>query len=362
METVTAGAADSVADVTVLAKLLATSAAVAERLKWRRTLINLNIYEYFNSQDVAEHCQNLGHSFTGRELAYMIWQSNRHTLAQKIAAWEELIRTVPDEELEDGGGLHHFLRSYITRLKQFVSEFQANTDGCAYSYETLYTHAPERYLDESVLYASYDDCLSATTAEVKEAILSFCIRKKLIHNQSADRMGDAMLYLTPNGEPMGVFVAPYYGEINLLVEPFGFYGWCVEIPTPFKRGDIVTGIDLWGRRSGPMVVDKLPDGNGEDYIDMCAYLWDLDHQGRLCHNEDICYLSLEYYHGDLEKQGRFLYALHNYCKDELPMTELLRSYSVALLEFCAEKRMDFYGWEEGAHRLSGLVEETIHIS
>lgn len=46
----------------------------------------MNIYEYFNSQDMAEHCKKLGRSFTGREVAYLIWQSNHHMLHQKIAA------------------------------------------------------------------------------------------------------------------------------------------------------------------------------------------------------------------------------------------------------------------------------------
>ena len=269
---------------------------------------------------------------------------------------------MPDETLEDGNNLHHFLGCYITRLQQFISEFQAEVKDRAYSYEKLYAHMPDRYLDESVLYANYSTCIAAAVAEVNDEVLSFRIRKKEIHNQKMDQMGDAMLYLTPNGEPAAVFIAPYYGEIDLLVEPFGFYGWYVDIPTPFKKGDIVTGIDLWGRRSGPMVVDKFPDGHGEDYIDMCACLWELDQQGRLCHNEDICYLSLACYHGHLEKQDRFLYALHNYYKDKLPLAELLRSYSVTLLEFFAEKRMDFYGWAEGAHRLSGLLEEKIHIT
>ena len=322
----------------------------------------MNIYEYFNSQDVADHCQKLSYSFTGREMAYMIWQSNHHTLAQKITAWNEIICTVLDEGLEDGGSLHQFLQRYIARLQQFISEFQVDAKDYVYSYEKLYAHVPERYLDGSVLYTNYNTCLTAAVAETEEEVLSFRIRKREIHKQAADQMGDAMLYLTPNGEPTAVFVAPYYGEIDLLVEPFGFYGWYIDIPTPFKRGNIVTGVGLRGHHSEPMVVEKLPGGHGEDYIDMCASLWELDYQGRLGNNEDICYLSLEYYRGDLEKQERFLYALQNYCKDELPLTELLRSYSITLLEFFAEKRLDFYGWAEGAHRLSGLAEEKIHIS
>ena len=321
----------------------------------------MDIYEYFNSQDVAEHCKKLSHSFTGRELAYMIWQSNHHTLVQKVAAWEELIRAMPDEKLGDGDSLHHFLGRYIARLQQFISEFQANTEDCVYSYEQLCTHIPDSYMNESVLYDNYDTCLAAAMAEVDEDVISFRIRKKEIHNQSADQMGDAMMYLTINGEPMDVVVAPYYGDVDMLVEPFGFHGWYVNIPTPFKRGDIVTGIDLCWCRSEPMVVDKLPGKHGEDYLDMCAHLWELDRQQRLSHNKYVCYLSLEYYRGDLVEQKRFLYALHNHIQNELPLSDLLRSYTVILLDFLAAKQATFFGWAEDVQHLTGLDEDVIHI-
>lgn len=321
----------------------------------------MNIYEYFNSQDIAEYCQKLGYSFTSRELAYMIWQSNHHTLAQKVAAWEELIRTVPDEALEDGDSLHHFLQRYITRLQQFVSEFQADTKNCVYSYEQRCTHMPDSYMNESVLYDHYDTCLAAAMTEIDEDVISFRIRKKQIHNQAADQMGDAMMYLTINSEPIDVVVAPYYGDVDLLVEPFGFYGWYVNIPAPFKRGDIVTGIDLCWRRSEPMVVDKLPSEHGDDYLDMCAHLWELDRQRQLDHNKYVCYLSLEYYRGDLVEQKRFLYALHNYIQNGLPLSDLLRSYTVILLDFLAAKQANFFGWAEDVQHLTGLNKDVIHI-
>lgn len=300
----------------------------------------MNIYEYFNSKDVAEHCKALGYRFSSRELAYMIWQSNHHTLTQKIAAWETLLLTVPDEKLENGDSLHCFLERYITRLQQFIAEFQADAKECVYSYEKLYAHATDRYLDESVLYTNYNSCLAAAVAEADEKVLSFRIRKKEIHNQKADQMGDAMLYLTVKGEPVDVTVAPYYGDVDLLVEPFGFYGWYVDIPTPFKPGDIVTGIDLHGYRSEPMVVDKLPDGYGEDYLDMCAQLWELDRQ-QLSYNQYVCYLSLEYYQGELAERKRFLFALHNYIQNRLPLSDLLRSYAVTFFDSLAEKQADF---------------------
>ena len=135
----------------------------------------------------------------------------------------------------------------------------------------------------------------------------------------------------------------------------------MNIPTPFKRGDIVTGMDLRWRRSEPMVVDKLPGEHGEDYLDVCAHLWELGPQGRLCHNEDICYLSLEYYRGDLVEQKRFLYALHNHIQNGLPLSDLLRSYTVILLDFLAAKQANFFGWAEDVQYLTGLDEDVIHI-
>ena len=320
----------------------------------------MDVYAYFNSQDVAAYCRKVGHSFTGRELAYMIWQSKHHTLAQKIAAWEELIRTIPDEEMENGG-LHHFLQSYITRLRQFLSAFQTDANNYVYSYEKLYAHLPEQYLAESVLYMRYDACLTAALAEDDEEILSFRIRKKELHNHAADRMGDAMLYLTPQGEPMDVVVAPYYGEMDLLVAPFGFYGMWVQIPTPFQQGDLVSAVNSYGLRGNPGVICTLPDKSGEDIIDMCAKVWELDHQGRLAICEDYGYLDLEYYRGKLAKQDRFLYALSNYLQRELPMEELLRNYGITMLEHFAETRVGMFGWADGMLEPAGLAEAIIAI-
>ncbi len=321
----------------------------------------MNIYDFFNSRDVADYCIKLEYSFSAKEMAYLIWQSDHHTLAQKIVAWEELIRRVPDEELEDGDGLHHFLGRYITRLQKFVSEFQTDAKDYVYSYEKLCAHTPDCYMNESVLYDRYDTCLAAAMAEVDKDILSFRIRKKEIHNKSADQMGNAMLYLSTNGEPMNVVVAPYYGDVDLLAEPFGFYGWYVKIPTPFKPGDIVTGVALCWPRSKPMVVDKLPGDYGEDYLDMCAHLWKLDGQQRLSHNQYVCYLSLEYYRGDLAEQSRFLYTLHNNIQNGLPLSDLLRSYTVILLDFLAAKQANFFGWAENVQHLTGLDVDVVHI-
>ena len=328
----------------------------------------MDIYEYFNSKDVAEHCKSLGRSFTGREMAYLIWQSNHHTLHQKIAAWTELIQTMPDEKHKDfeaAGccGLHDFLQKYIDRLLQFLADFKQNTGGVIYSYERLYGDSPCRFPDESPLFVSYEHCVAAAAVEATEKsdIVAFRMKKRKIFGEAAAQEGYPMLFLSSRAELMEVHVAPYRGEEDMLVSPFGFYSMFVDIPTPFRRGDIVTGVDPWGIRTGPMVVNELPEENGEDFVDMCANLWDLDAHCRLVCDEFSSSLSLEYYHGELKNHKRFLVALHNHIRGALPLEDLLRSYAMVLLESFKESRIGCFGWEAGMEALAGLDKETILI-
>lgn len=327
----------------------------------------MNIYEYFNSKDVAGYCKKQNHTFTGREIAYLIWQSNHHTLHQKIAAWKEIINTIPDEKHEDFEyeschSLHGFLQMYIDRLTQFLKDFKKNKGfAFVYSYERLLKDSVCFFCDESPLFTSYELCTAAAIAEASEdnEISAFRVKKRKVYGRASKSDDIPMLYLTPQGEPMDVHVAPYRGEVDLLVAPFGFYGMFVDIPTPFKQGDIVTGISPWGTRSDPMVINKLSSKHGEDYIDMCAVLWDLDSQKRLVCVDDHCCLSLEYYYGELRKHRRFLFALQNYTLGELPLEELFRSYSIVLLEFFAENRVSFLGWDEEMEKLAGMDRQTI---
>lgn len=328
----------------------------------------MDIYEYFNSRDVAEHCKTLGRSFTGREMAYLIWQSNHHTLHHKIDAWKKMIRTMPDEEhkdFEEAGccGLHEFLRKFIDRLLQFLADFEENPGEFAYSYERLYADSSYRFNDESPLFTSYELCIATAVAEAaeKDEITALRVKKRKICGQSATHDEFPILFLTRNAEPMDVYVAPYRGEKDMLVPPFGFYSMFVDIPTPFKRGDIVIGASPWGTISDPMVISKLPEGNGEDFLDMCANLWDLDFHKRLFCHDSFSVLSLAYYHGELEKHSRFLFSLHNHIQGCLPLEDLLRSYSIILLESFKENRIGYVGWEEGMEALAGLDKETILI-
>ena len=88
----------------------------------------MNIYEYFNSKDIAEHCQNINYKFSAIETAYIVWYSDHHTLSQKHKAWQEIINIMPDEQFHPywdmkNHTLHGFLHTYIRLQNEYIEDF-----------------------------------------------------------------------------------------------------------------------------------------------------------------------------------------------------------------------------------------------
>jgi hypothetical protein len=49
-------------------------------------LSKFNVYDYFNSPDVIEHCQEIGHSFNALESAIMVSKNSSKSLTEKHEA------------------------------------------------------------------------------------------------------------------------------------------------------------------------------------------------------------------------------------------------------------------------------------
>lgn len=278
---------------------------------------------------MAAHCKKLDYPFSPKELAYLIWQSNCHTLPQKLAAWEELIRTQPDEiipELQDT--LHHFLRNYMDRLQAFLTEFRSGKG--IFSYEKLYADAPHRFWDESPLYDSYDACVSAIREEFaqRKNFLRVLIQKRPVYSAPTWEEDLSSVHLTPEAQPVGLGFIPFCKKWEILDVPYGFYQMSVHIPTPFCRGDLVTGIDAWGQRTDPCVVDTFPDEPQPDYWDLCPQLLTVTSAGHLFRLDDCHRLSLEFYRGELTGKDRILSSLQRFLADQLPVEELFHQFTL----------------------------------
>ena len=61
----------------------------------------MNIYDFINSSDIREYLQKIDYQFTPTEAAWVIYNCRRLdvTMQDKHSAWDQIIRTMPDEDI-----------------------------------------------------------------------------------------------------------------------------------------------------------------------------------------------------------------------------------------------------------------------
>jgi len=90
----------------------------------------MDIYEYFESQDIALHCIATGRTFTPVEMAALVYRSKK-TVAQKHRAYLQIIHEYPDmpvpaipiHDFEEKPSLHEFLQSIMTNQNKEIKDF-----------------------------------------------------------------------------------------------------------------------------------------------------------------------------------------------------------------------------------------------
>ena len=77
----------------------------------------MNIYEFVNSRDIREHWQKIGFVPNAIESAWLVYQSNNHTIEEKHEAWRWIIANMPDCEITGietpQKSLHEFLKNVL---------------------------------------------------------------------------------------------------------------------------------------------------------------------------------------------------------------------------------------------------------
>lgn len=350
----------------------------------------MNIYEYFNSRDIAAHCKNIGHTFTSIETAYLVWHSNHHTLEDKHRAWQEIIETMPDESFRpnwDFGGhtLRSFLRTYMRLQNSFIESFGAT--GYIYTYSVL-----NRYDDEfqsyDVSFDSFEACMhSLKVNELDDDTSNEIAKVKITRhkiNSSAVSFRDAQesetIVSDKHLHPLDVIPASEVeGDMRFLSPSNGFYEMWVAIPTPFKRGDVVMDVDYYdypSRRHKPFLLDRIPywkkgalDGThcedeverllrlGVDWTDMQECVYFQDDNGEIYWDHAFDYLDLEYYRDEPVGTEKFLCAVGKAMQGEISVEELLRVHSIVLMENYASEMRKYFDGNQELLQLCGVLNE-----
>ena len=162
----------------------------------------MDVYSFFNSRDVADYLRSEQHEFTAAEAAYIVYLSDAATLDEKLAAWQEIVDTMPDCPVchsaldpyfkRDYRSEHQFLREYIFTEKLMLRKFM-DSEGCVYM-PHKFRFTPETAIrygrDEHSLwieempdpFSSFDKCVDSLRHDLEgmPEFDRYCIAKRII--------------------------------------------------------------------------------------------------------------------------------------------------------------------------------------
>ncbi len=337
---------------------------------------NQDIYRFVNSKDIRRHLEEIGYSFTTAEAAWLVYKCHNATFAEKIKAFEDIIKTMPDQSVDSAHfkepyeSIHQVLREFINTKKKTAEMFYEKTPGSFYQYTSVnaYPHSVslDNY-DDSVAYSSYESCLHQLKLELSqgkndEDLFGGCIRRSQI---------DCFYYIEADynrdGELLDISIPASYGILDWHIQDF-FNDLWFHFPVPYEKGDILYDPFHPNRCDcpGPVVMDDITPlryaQDGRDHTDssdmnVCGYFQEED-SGTIYHEVTWNYMDYEYFPSEkLTGKKRILKALSNYIKGEISEELLLRAYHLIILE---ETRNDLMpcGWftDEGL-KLAGIYEE-----
>lgn len=319
----------------------------------------MDIYSYINSKAIADHCRKINHIFSPLDTAYLIYASQSHTLPEKYEAWNELIETMPDMELKGRrwtphfDSLHEFLKQHMQIQRKYIDMFYQNEPDCIYSYEVLYS-GDERYCEDDRIYSNFASCYDALKADIDDLVgfyterkseidvLDIRVTKRWINNAQDESSRSIKLCIDYNNAPVEIrdtFSVISDDDYDILN---AFEGLWPEIPTPFRKGDILIDNISYLSDKIPFVLEDIPywDEDGQhqkvvnflreegDSSDLITSIYGIDKDGSIWHGHGPSYLNLEYCDKPLEGTERILTAISNHLKGELSFEYLLLAYEI----------------------------------
>ena len=349
---------------------------------------------FLNSKDIADYWYKIGFVCTPLQSAYIVWHNRTKTLAEKHAAWRELVETMLDCPVAAGhrkanmgisdalaGSLHEFLRAFMRLQNKLVEQFYKKGDHAVYRYRVLY-EGDEDWSRDSLLYDRAEECFEDITAdaELLPSIRCIQITKQWIGEIKAITLSVKADRTVLNVDADGLEES----DMNLLQ---AFEWMWFAFPTPFKRGDIVVskytpfGWNLFTEE--PFVLMNLCSWGSEDYktngipeemgcyktadrrlarykeygdgSDMTAHGCFQNEDGSIYYECMHCYLDLEYYREEPKGIRRILKAVSSFEKGELGSDLFAIAYHTLMDEERVKREKEqFSCFTDEGLRLAGL--------
>ena len=304
-----------------------------------------NIYSYMNSNDIARHCQKIGHKFSSAECAYLANASENHTIAEKHAMFNHIIETMPDEQIKLHGSskhypevsLHKTLKRYMEIENKALKSFYTADDNHIYNCDVYYCGTPSLFSCEYGLYKNLSDFWDELKKDNMGKFTKIRVTKINLSTQKK-----STFTLNNEKEPVFLEYENLTDEEWDIVMMFDLM-WFV-CPTPFKKGDIVSfHPEALVEDTEEFVLESICYENMDERhfkmrreiggsMDMTAdgYFADTDGQlyGECIHD----YLSLEYCDKKLTDVKRVLKPVSSYIKGEIPLHLAMNAYMSVIMQ------------------------------
>ena len=327
----------------------------------------MNIYDYFNSHDVADHSKSIGHTFNSLECAAIIFRSENRTLKEKHAAYRTIIDEYPDMVIPQDTdymhitNLHHALKTIIETENQWLARISSPDPHAVYQTFFHYQTGRTGGAEEGPLFATYEEAckhaLKTANAENDKTNSGLKLRYMVIDKTYMSNGGSFVVYLFPTGEVATIWACdplvsedPYDWLESMHCESISLLLSCFfDVPVPFKPGDIVEINAFPGRfrvnESGIYVFKDICRDDQEKHKrllqygclnDMTAngYCIRVNHTGEKMVETDTIhfYPDLQFCQRELEDEERILKYISLYAQGKICICSLLKIQRYYLLD------------------------------
>jgi hypothetical protein len=294
----------------------------------------MDIYSFFNSSDVAAHCRSIGHNFNALESAVMINKSDSRSIAEKHAAYREIIANYPDmempEKIDDNyiGSFHKALSEEIVYEETVLERFLRKEAGAVYQATICYEDSKKKPWQLEDIFSTYEIALSDALENINIEIENWTKCEKKDYIRMYKRYLDSEDWIQVRVSQLGditslegaIVESQNWRSRQPLLDTF-----FIEVPVPFKPGDLVEDSTGGGGYTGSIYVlrDEVAK-QGWDTSDMVAwfYYYYEDSASLQCECMHF-YPDLQYCKRELEGAERILEYVSLYVKNVLCLCHLL---------------------------------------
>ena len=309
----------------------------------------MDIYDYINSRDVAAYCREIGKTWTPFEMAVIIGRCDHRTMADKHTAWCELMNDYPDMPTPKNmhhrsyTSLHEKLTEVIDYEERQVAVFKKPETNAVYTYKVWWNK--EYSYSESVFLTLEEAIINAQEHWEREECTELIMMKMYAGDKGTiesrcDYDGN-IRDISCSGDCLDLFDDINFSEFIDFGE--NFY---IDVPTPFKHGDILKYADERENKDKTVFVLKslsydderlfklYQSGEFGDGSDLMCWGYFVGGNGFLYGDHVMYHDGLEYYRGELQGKQRLLKYVSLYMKesDHLDLPSLLTLQCRIMLE------------------------------